>query len=46
MNIARPIPVAARAKAWVFARSFAVIAGSNPAGAMDVCILWVLCAVS
>jgi len=28
------IPVAARAKTWVFGRSLAGIAGSNPAGCM------------
>jgi len=38
-----PIPVAARAKACVYCRSFAAIAGSNPTGGMDVCLLWVLC---
>ena len=38
MNIARPIPVAARSKAWVCADSLAGIVGSNPAGAwMSVC---------
>jgi len=26
-------------------RSLAGIAGSNPAGGMDVCLLWVLCVV-
>jgi hypothetical protein len=34
--------VAARSKAWVFGRSIAGIAGSNSAGGMDVCVLWVL----
>jgi len=34
-----PIPVAARSKAWVFGRLLAGIAGSNPNGGMDVCIL-------
>ena len=34
-----PIPVAARSKAWVCGLSLAGIAGSNPAGDMDVCIL-------
>ena len=33
----RPVPVAARTKAWVCDRSPAEIAGSNPAGDMDVC---------
>ena len=40
-----PIPVAARTKAWVCGSSLAGIAGSNPAGSMDVCILGVLCVV-
>ena len=39
----RPIPVAARPKVW--GRSLAGIVGSNPARAMDVCLLWVLCDV-
>ena len=34
-----PIPVAARSKAWFCGRSLAGIAGSNPAGVMDVCLL-------
>jgi hypothetical protein len=33
------IPVAERSKAWVCSRSLAAIAGSNPAGDMDVCLL-------
>jgi hypothetical protein len=33
------IPVPARSKAWVRGRSLAGIAGSNPAGSMDVCVL-------
>jgi len=39
--------LAARTKAWVCGRSFAVIVGSNTAGGMDmcVCLLWVLCVV-
>ena len=32
-----------RSKARVYDRSLAGIAGSNPAGDMDVCLLWVLC---
>jgi hypothetical protein len=32
-------------KAWVYGRSLAGIAGSNPAGCMDVCLLCVLCVV-
>jgi hypothetical protein len=35
-------PLAARSKAWVCGRSLAGIAVSNPAGAMDVYILWTL----
>ena len=38
-----PIPVPARSKAWVCGRSLAGITGSNRAGFMDVCLLWVLC---
>jgi len=38
-----PIPAAVRSKAWVCDRSLAGIVGSNPAGGMDVCLLWVLC---
>jgi len=37
--ITKPIPVAARSKAWVCGRSLAGIAGSNPVGGMDVCFL-------
>ena len=32
------VPVAERSKAWVCSRSPAAIAGSNPAGGMDVCL--------
>ena len=35
-----PIPVAARSKAWVCGRSLAGIVGSNPAGGMDVCVMY------
>jgi hypothetical protein len=41
----KPIPVAARSKAWVYSRSLTGIVGSNPAEGMDVCLLWVLCVV-
>ena len=34
-----PIAVAERSKAWVCRHSPAGIAGSNPAGGMDVCLL-------
>jgi hypothetical protein len=37
------ILVAVRSKTWVFGRSLAGIVGSNPAGGMDVCLLWVVC---
>jgi hypothetical protein len=36
-----PIRVAAWCKTWVCGRSFAGNAGSNQAGGMDVCLLWV-----
>ena len=39
----RPIPVAVRSKAWVCVRLLAEMAVSNPAGGMDVCLLWLLC---
>jgi hypothetical protein len=39
------IPVAERFKARVCGRSLAGIVGSNAAGVMDVCPLWVLCVV-
>ena len=34
-----PIPMAAQFKAWVYGRSFAMTAGSNPAVVMDVSLL-------
>ena len=40
-----PIPRSERSKARVWGRSLAGIAGSNPAGDMDVCLLYVLCVV-
>jgi hypothetical protein len=39
------MPVPARPNASVCGHSIAGIAGSNPAGDMDVCVLWVLCVV-
>ena len=45
INFVVPIPVAERCKARVRCRSLAVIAGLNPAGGIDVCLLWVLCVV-
>jgi hypothetical protein len=38
--------VATRCKAWVCRRSLAGVVSSNPAGGMDVCLLWVLCVVT
>jgi hypothetical protein len=38
----KPVPVAARSKARFCGRSLAGIAGSTPAGGMDVCLLCVL----
>jgi len=38
-----PIRAAARSKAWVCERSVAGIAGSNPAGGIDVCLISVVC---
>jgi hypothetical protein len=35
----RPIPVTQRSKVWVCGRSLAGIAGSNPTGVIDVCLL-------
>jgi hypothetical protein len=40
-----PIPVAALPEAWVCGCSLAGIAGSNPAGVMDICLLSALCVV-
>jgi len=39
------IPLAERSMTWVYGRSLAGIAGSNPAGDIDGCLLWVLCVV-
>ena len=33
-----PVPVDARYKAWVYGHLLPMIAGSNPAGDMDVCL--------
>jgi len=41
----KPIQLTARSGAWVCGRSLVVIAGSNPAEGMDICLLWVLCVV-
>jgi hypothetical protein len=37
--------MAARSKLWIYGRSLAGIAGSNPARGMDICLLWVSCVV-
>jgi hypothetical protein len=37
--IYKPVPVAARSKAYVFGRSPSEIVGLNPTGGMDVCLL-------
>jgi hypothetical protein len=42
----KPIPVAARSKAWVCGRWIVGIAGSFAAESMDVCLLRVLCVVT
>jgi hypothetical protein len=34
-----------RWKAWLFGRQLGGIAGSNPSGSIDDCLLWVLCVV-
>ena len=39
------IPVAVRSKAWVCGRSLVEIVDSNPAGGIDVCLVWMLCVV-
>jgi len=38
-------PLAECSEAWVCGRLLTGIAGSNPAGDMDACMLWVLCVV-
>ena len=43
---AQPIPVAARSKAWVCCRWLAEIAGSNPAGGVDVSLSRECCVLS
>jgi hypothetical protein len=37
--------MAQRSMARVYGRSQAGIVSSNPAGGMDICLLWVLCVV-
>ena len=34
--VASPIPVAARSETWIFGRSLDGVAGSNPAGGLDL----------
>ena len=41
-----PIPVAESSKLWVCGRSLAGIAGSNPDGGMDVCLMRSMCVVT
>ena len=43
--LCKPVPVAARSKAWGCGRSSAEIVVSNPTGGTDVCMLWVMCVV-
>jgi hypothetical protein len=38
IKLYRPVPVATRSKAYVCGRSPTEIEGSNPTGAMDVCL--------
>jgi hypothetical protein len=40
ISLKRPIPVAARSKAWVCGRSLAGTAGLNPGGCMNVSCEW------
>jgi len=35
--------MAARSQAWVYVQSLAGIAGSNPAGVIDICLVLLLC---
>ena len=43
--IRKPIPLAARSKAWAYGLSFVGNRGWSPAGGTDVCLLWVLSVV-
>jgi hypothetical protein len=43
LQVCLPIPVAARSKTWVYSRSLAGIADSNPADGMNNCFLCVVC---
>jgi len=42
LSVLLPVPVAAWYKSWVCGSSLAEIVGLNPAGGMDVSLLWVL----
>jgi hypothetical protein len=37
------ILVTARSKAWIYGCLYAGIAGSNPAGGVDICLLNIVC---
>jgi hypothetical protein len=39
-TVVKADPLAVRSKAWVFGRSLTRIVGSNPAGSMDVCVVF------
>ena len=41
-QIKMPIPVVALSQTWICHRSLTGITSTNPAGGMDVCLLWVL----
>jgi len=41
----KPILVAVPSKEWICGRSLTGIVGSNPAGGMGVCLVWVLCVI-
>jgi hypothetical protein len=41
-----PIQMAAPFRLWVCGHSLAGIAGLNPIGGMDICLLWILCVFS
>jgi hypothetical protein len=44
-HVMQPTPVATRSKAWDCGRLFAGIMGSNTAGGLDICVMWVLSVV-
>ena len=45
VSVLKQILVAARSKAWFYGLSLTAVAGSNPAGGIDVLLLRVLCVV-